>query len=158
MHTAEEKKILFVLGNEQKPDRFLEKLSGIQRENIIIIQSYGSTIAPFGDIMRDMILVVHLENVDEIFVAAATNGQHRTSEIEKIIFENKELQQKIQTLDYLFKNCMPEFPNVTLREWFSASHTHPDVVQHSINFIRQHPLIPAHIKVSELSLNEDQLC
>ena len=100
--------------------------------------------------MRDIIVAVYQENVEEIFVVATKDDQKNTGDILNKIYENKELQEKIQTLDYLFKNCKPEFPEGSISEWLEGGKTLTDDVQNSVNVIRHHPLMPTHVKVTEL--------
>ena len=110
---------------------------------------------PFGDLMRDIIVAVYQENVEEIFVVATKDDQKNTGDILNKIYENKELQEKIQTLDYLFKNCMPEFPEGSISEWLEGSKTLTDGVQNNVNVIRHHPLMPSHVKVTELFIDKE---
>ena len=110
MYIDEKKKVLFVIGMEHKMEHLIKQNTNINPENIMILQSYEPVISPFGDLMRDIIIAVYQENVEEIFVVATKDDQKNTGDILNKIYKNKELQEKIQTLDYLFKNCKPEFP------------------------------------------------
>jgi carbonic anhydrase len=144
MNIDENKKVLIVVGMEQNPERVMEKLQGYQAKNIFILPCYGSAISPFGDLMRSIILAVYQEKVEEIFVSVST--EDHKNDILKKIYENKNLQEKMQTLDYLFKNCMPEFPAGSIKDWLEGS----DSMQTIVNVIRNHPLMPADVKVTEL--------
>ena len=141
-----EKKVLVVLGTALVPDT--------NQENIITIQSYGSVISPFGDTMRDIIIAVYQENVDEIFVVSAKEDSSRMEFLKKI-FENSELQGKLKTLNYLFENCMPEFPEGSIRGWLLGGDFSSNGGQNGIDVIRNHPLMPSHVKVTELPINQE---
>jgi carbonic anhydrase len=153
MNIDKNKKVLLVIGMEHNLESVMKQFQGYQSKNIVMLQYYGSAISPFGDFMRSVILAVYQEKVEEIFVSVSKDEEKNTNEILKNIYENKDLQEKIQTLDYLFKNCMPEFPTGSLRDWLEGSESMQNIVQ----VIRNHPLMPTDVKVTELLIeNENQ--
>jgi carbonic anhydrase len=155
MKIDENKKVLLVTGMEHNPESVMKKLQGYKSDNIFILQCYGPAISPFGDVMRGIILAVYQEKVEEIFVSVSKDDQENINEILKKIYENKNSQGKMQTLDYLFKNCMPEFPTGSVRDWLEGNGT--DSMQNIVNVIRNHPLMPPNVKVTELLIeNENQ--
>jgi carbonic anhydrase len=157
MNIDEKKKVLYVIGRDQNPESILKKITSLQSNNILILQCYGLTISPFSDLMRDIIIAIYQENVEEIFVIVSKDEQKGTREIFKKIYENKGLQEKMQTLDYLFKNCMAEFPKGSIREWLEGSETSSNSMQNIVNIIRNHPLMPSNVKVQEFLIeNENQ--
>ncbi|MGP7816583.1 carbonic anhydrase [Niallia sp. 01092] len=156
MHIDKKKKVLYLIGIEHNLDHLMKLETNINPENIIILQSYNPVISQsFGDIMRDIIVAVYQEKVEKIFVVAAKDDQRNTEDIFNIISENKGLQEKIQTLDYLSKYCTPEFPEGSIMEWLEGSKTVTDGVQNSVNIIRRHPLMPSHVKVQGLIINKE---
>lgn len=158
MNMNEKKKVLFVMGMEHSPESIIEKMSSLEPNNILVLQSYGPSIAPFSDLMRDIILAVYRENVEEIFVALPTANRKNARETLKKIYNNKELQDKIQTLDYLFKNSMPEHSKGSIREWLEGGNEAPsNRIQNNADVIRNHPLMPANVKVTELLIESENL-
>ena len=84
---------------------FIKKKVNINPENILILQSYGPVISqPFGDLMRDIIISVYQENVDEVVVVATKEDQKNDGDILNKIVKKKELQENIQMINYLLKN------------------------------------------------------
>jgi carbonic anhydrase len=157
MNIDEEKKVLFVIGTDQNPKSIMKKITSLQANKILILQCYGLTISPFSDLMRKIIIAIYQENVEEIFVIVSKDEQKGTREIFKKIYENKGLQEKMQTLDYLFKNCMAEFPKGSIREWLEGSENSSNSMQNIVNIIRNHPLMPSNVKVQEFLIeNENQ--
>lgn len=155
MYVDEKKKVLFVIGMEHKLEHLIKQVPHINPEDIKVLQCYGPVISqPFGDLMRDIIVSVYQENVEEIFVAGTKDDQKNTRDVLNKIYENKGLQKKIQTLNYLSKNCMPEFPEGNISEWLEG-HALTDGVQNSVNIIRDHPLMPPHVKVHELLIDKE---
>ncbi len=156
MSRDEKKKVLFVIGMEHKLERFIKEQTYVNPENMVILQCYQSVISnPFDDLMRDIIIAVYQKDVEEIVVVSTNDFQTNTGDILNKIYKNKELQDKIQTLDYLFKNTMPEFHEGTLSEWLQGSKTLTDGVQKTVNIIRNHPLLPSHVKVKELFIDKE---
>lgn len=146
---SKKKKVLFVIGMEHRIEQIIKENTNLNPENILILKSYEHVISPFGDLMRSILIAVYQENVEEIVVSTVQNNQKTRVNIEKI-YENKELQDKIRILDYLFQNSKPEFPAGSIKEWLEGSKTSRESMQNSVNIIRQHPLIPSNINVREI--------
>ena len=121
----------------------------------MVLQSYGPIITPFGDLMRDIIVAVYQENVEEILVVDTKDDQTNKRDILNKIYKNKELQEKIQTVNYLFKTCKPEFPGDSINEWLEGSNTSTDGIQNMVSVISRHPLMPAHVRVMELFISSE---
>lgn len=142
------KKVLFVVGMEQNMEDFIEKMPHINSENVLILKSYNpALLQPFGDLMRDILVAVYEENIEEIFVITTKDDQIKYGALLDKLHENKDLQGKIRTLNYLLKNCMPEFVEDGIDEWLTGSSDH---FHNSVDIIRHHPLMPSDIKVQEL--------
>lgn len=155
MSREEKKKVLFVIGMEQKLEQYIKEETNVNLENMIILQTYQPVVShAFDDLMRDIIIAVYNENVEEIVVVSTNDYQKNTGDVLNKIYKSKELQDKIQTLDYLFKNCMPEFPEGTVSVWLQGGKTLTDSVQKTVNIIRNHPLLPSHVKVKDLHINQ----
>ena len=156
MYIDKKKKVLFVVGMEPNLECFIRQVLTINPENIIILERYGPFISePFGDLMRDIIVAVYKENVEEIYVVATKDEQKNTKDILKKMNANKELQAKIKIVDYLFENCGPEFLEGNVIEWIKGSQSLIDGVQITVDIIRHHPLIPSHVKVKELLIDKE---
>lgn len=153
MREDQKKKVLFIMGMEQKIERLIKRKTDFNPENILFIQRYETAIAPYSDVMRDIIIAVYKENVDEIFVVTAEEDSRTTGEIVNKLLENKELQEKLQTVDYLFENCMPEFPEGSISNWLEGGKTSKEAVRNNVNVIRNHPLMPSHVKVNGLFID-----
>lgn len=155
MDIDEKKKVLFVIGMEYKMESLINQKTNFKPENSLILQSYEPVISPFGDLMRDIIFAVFEENVEEIFVVAMKYEQKYPLNILNKICEDKGLQEKIQTLDYLFKHSKPEFSEGNISEWLESNKTLSDHVQNNVNVIRHHPLMPSDVKVMELFIEKE---
>jgi carbonic anhydrase len=156
MYIDEKKKVLFVIGMETELDSFIKKKVNINPENSMILQSYGPVISqPFGDLMRDIIISVYQENMDEVVVVASKEVQKNDGDILNKIVEKKELQENIQMINYLLENGESPYPEGTISEWIEGGKTLTEDVQNSVNVIRNHPLMPPHVKVRGIFIEKE---
>ena len=156
MYFDERKKVLFVMGMESELDSFIKMKFNLNPENILILQSYGPVISqPFGDLMRDIIISVFRENVDEIVVVASKEDRKNAEDILKKIVEKNGLQENIRLINYLLKNGQSPYPERNLSEWVKGGNTVTEDVQNSVNVIRNHPLMPSHVKVRGLYIEKE---
>ncbi|MDP4083223.1 MAG: hypothetical protein Q8934_01260 [Bacillota bacterium] len=156
MNIDAKKKVLFVIGMDQNPEIVTKEMSRLQGHNILILQSYGPDILPFGELMRDIIIAVYQDNVEEIIITVPKNYRNYSSETFKKIYENKELQGRIQTLEYLFKNCLSEYPKDNIKEWLEGSEESSNSMKNSAGVIRNHPLMPSNVKITELIIENEK--
>jgi carbonic anhydrase len=159
MYFDENKIVLFVIGMEHKLEGLLQQATNIDPENMLVLKIYGPVISqPYGDLMRDIIVAVYQENAEEIFIVGTKDSQENTVDIQDLlnkICKREGLKGQIQTLDYLFQNCIPEFPGGNVSEWLEGSKTVTEGIQKSVNIIRHHPFIPSHVKVHGLYMNRE---
>lgn len=151
MNVDKNQKVLFLIDMDNGLESILQEVTNIQPENMLTIQCYGPVISnPYGDIMRSVIIAIYQENVEEIFVV----GTHDkgTSSL-NILTQLDSMKDKIQTLDYLFKNNRPEFSGDTVNEWLNGKENDYDNIEKCVNIIHHHPLMPSHVKVRGLIVN-----
>jgi carbonic anhydrase len=147
-----DEKMLFLIGMEQDLEPVIEQLN---RKNAIILQSYQPVILqPFDDLMRDILVAVYMSNVKEIIVVTSTVHQQNTEELFTKIVDNKGVQE-LETLDYLFKNSIPEFHGGTIKDWLQGSRSPKESAKRTIDIIQQHPLMPSYVKVKELFIDRE---
>lgn len=146
-----DKNILFVIDLDVNINDLLNRDQNKNRENIIVLQS-GLVISPFDDLMRSIIIAVYQHNIEEIVVVSSPNKNRQKSFWTRRVAEYQvEYPEKIQTLNYLFKNCKPEFLENDLSEWFEGGETVTNGARNTVSVISQHPLIPSDIKITEIS-------
>lgn len=160
MYLDENKKALFVIGMDQKLEQLLQQATNIHPKNMLVLSSFGPVIShPYSDLMRDIIIAIYQENIEEVFVVGTTEDQGNTVDKQNLlnkICDSERVKKNIQTFDYLFQNCMQEFPNVSVSDWLEGSKTVAEGIQKSVNIIRHHPLIPSHVKVHGLFMNREK--
>lgn len=159
MYQEKSKKVLYIIGMEFDLDRLHRTNTELHAENMLVIRSFGPVISqPYGDLMRDIIVAVYQENVEEIYVVGTKDSANKKLDshhlLEKIHEQHGE-PEKIQTIDYLFTNCRPEFPEGSITRWLEGSHDISEGIQKSVHTIRQHSLIPAYVKVHGLFMDTE---
>ncbi|AKI90664.1 carbonic anhydrase [Bacillus subtilis] len=151
MNVNQNKKVLFLTDIENGLEPILQEATNTSAENMLTIQSYGASIShPYGEIMKSVIFAIYQEDVEEIFVVGTkdkkTSAGNGLTQLET-------MKDKIQTLDYLFQNCKPEFLGGTVDEWLNENNS--DTIEKSVDMIRRHPLVPSYVKVKGLFVHHN---
>lgn len=152
MNLEKNKKVLFLTDIENGLEPILQEVTNIPVKNMLTIQSYGTLIShPYGDIMRSVIMAIYQENVEEVYVVGTKDKRIDTV---NVLPQLESMKSKIETLDYFFQNCTPEFSGGTVDEWLTGK---SGSIEKSVDIIRNHPLVPAHVKVRGLLVhNKDR--
>nr|WP_304214975.1 carbonic anhydrase [Fredinandcohnia onubensis] len=153
------KKTLFITDMESGLEPILQEETNVQPENMLMIQSYGPIIShPFGEIMRSIILAIYQENVEEIFVVGTTGKRNLLDDAQsqlKFTSVNKNMNDKLKTVEYLFKNVNPEFVDASVSDWLEGSRNVAESIEKSVEKIRHHPLVPSDVKIHSLVVNKN---
>ncbi|SEM76498.1 Carbonic anhydrase [Mesobacillus persicus] len=153
MNSTKHNKALVLTDMESGWGPILQQVTDIQLENMFMIHSDGTVIShPYGDIMRSIVLAIHQENVEEIFVVG-TKENGTSSVNDHVLFDS--VKDKIKTIDYLFQNCIPEFSGGSVKEWLYGKENGRDQIEESVNIIRHHPLVPEHVEVKGFLVNKE---
>ena len=152
MDLEENKKVLLVVGMKQELDNeSIKKIEHFNSDEIVILKSNElDKFEPFGDLMRDILIHVYEKNIEEILIVEPKEDLKNLTDVLSKIENNIQFKKNIRTLDYLFTYCDPEFPARTMKEWLEGTPTSVDGIQHTIEGIRRHPLMPPAVKVTEL--------
>ncbi|MDP7988812.1 carbonic anhydrase [Bacillus sp. MHSD_36] len=141
---SKNKKVLVLTDIEHGIEPIIQQETNIQQENMLNIHSYDSVIVhPYGDIMRSIIIAIYEENVEEIFVVGIEDKETSSVNLQT----QRDFIKNNREIDYLFKNCMPEFSSDSLNAWLSGQENVSENIEKSIDMIRHHPLVPSDIKV-----------
>ncbi|MCY7894808.1 carbonic anhydrase [Bacillus vallismortis] len=143
------KKVLCLTDIENGLEPILQEATNTSAENMLTLQSYGAAIShPYGEIMRSVIIAIYQEDVEEIFVVGTKDKKSSTGYVRTQL---EIMKDKIQTLDYLFQHCKPEFFGGTVDEWLDGNSS--GAIEKSVEIIRQHPLVPSYVRVRGLIVN-----
>ncbi|PRZ11783.1 carbonic anhydrase [Laceyella sediminis] len=138
-----QKKVLFIIGMEEPLEQWLYSATHLPAEQMLVLVCHGPLISePYDSLMRSVIIAVHQENVEEIFVIGAT--------------DTDESQLNKMDLIYLAKNRkgdLSELKENDIFQWLKGSETVIDSIKQSVDMIRRHPLKPSGVKVYGLSVD-----
>ncbi|PEK27605.1 carbonic anhydrase [Bacillus wiedmannii] len=141
---SKNKKVLLLTDIEHGIEPIIQQVTNIQQENMLTIHSYDSVIVhPYGDIMRSVIIAIYQENVEEIFVVGI---EDKETDVVNLQIQRDSIKNN-REIEYLFKNCMPEFSSGSFNAWLSGQENVSENIEKSIDMICHHPLIPSDIKV-----------
>ncbi|WP_227394491.1 carbonic anhydrase [Jeotgalibacillus aurantiacus] len=145
-----DKKVLILTDIQEGIESIMKEITDVDSENMMIIQSYDTTIVhPYDEIMRSIIHCVYNENIETIYVVGSSD-KTATDTKKKIQSES------IPALNYLFKHHMPELQADTVEEWLKTESSH-ESVKKTVSLISRHPLIPSHVKVQGILADDHAL-
>lgn len=149
----EEKKILILSDLNTHLENQLLKSLEFKPGKVMTINSYQAEIShAYGDVMRSIIIAIYQYDVHEIYIIGSSTYMH-TIELPKSIVSNTE---KIKTLDYLFRNCKPEFSSDNIVDWLNGENDIDKSLKASVNHISNHPLIPIGIKINGVKIKKNE--
>lgn len=153
MDIDKNKKALFLMDFENGLKTVLQEVTNIPEENMLTLQNYDSVIShPYGDVMRSVIIAIYQENVEEIFVVGTKNKTHSTGNVRTQL---ESVNGNIQTLNYIFQNCKPEFSGGSVAAWLDGKENGSGSIEKSVDIIRHHPLVPSYVKVRGIIVDNE---
>ncbi|MBA4537414.1 carbonic anhydrase [Bacillus aquiflavi] len=126
----------------------LPKALNVKNGDVKIIKNAGALIThPFGSIMRSLLVGVYELQADEIFVIGhhdcGMSGLKADSMIEKM----KQRGVKEEILETL------AYSGIEFKEWLKGFENVNESVAHSVDVIKNHPLLPQDIPVHGLVID-----
>ncbi|WP_223701828.1 carbonic anhydrase [Sutcliffiella deserti] len=141
----ENKKSLVITGLNQKLQPLFPIITNKREEDLIIINSVGPFISqPYGCLVRNVILAVYNENIEDVFIIGEVEtGSHES--------KKKELYSKLQdsgitvktihTINYI-EAVKPDF-----LAWLAGPADAKEAVQSSIKLLKSNPILPDSLPV-----------
>lgn len=131
--------------------RMLELLPaalGLKNGDVKMIKNAGAMIThPWGSVMRSLLVAVFELHVEEIMVIAHHDCGMRglnADEFLKCVREQGIPDERIDTLRHA---------GIDLDNWLTGFNHVEDSVHHTVNIIRNHPLMPKHIAIHGLIMH-----
>ncbi|OPA16472.1 beta-class carbonic anhydrase [Bacillus cereus] len=142
------KKLLIIACMDIRLSTLLPQALGLENEDAKVIKNAGAVIShPFGSMMRSIILSIYKLQVEEIFVIGHENCRMAGLQAEPLLDKLK--QQGIDS------TCIRTLQQVgiNLSTWLTGFRNVQESVQHSVEIIRQHPLLPSYVPVHGLVIH-----
>ena len=131
--------------------RMLELLPaalGLKNGDVKMIKNAGAMIThPWGSVMRSLLVAVFELHVEEIMVIAHHDCGMRglnADEFLKCVREQGIPDERIDTLRHA---------GIDLDNWLTGFNHVEDSVHHTVNIIRNHPLMPKHVAIHGLIMH-----
>lgn len=145
------KKTLIITGFNEKMLQFIPTITQRNTEELLIFTSLGEVISqPYGCLVRDIILAINTENVEEIYVIGDEKKSSISEEQLMIRLEKSGVtKQVIETLDYI------HFGGDSTINWLKGPQITRDKIKSNLELIKMHPLIPRSISVQGFIVNTE---
>ncbi|WP_129730672.1 beta-class carbonic anhydrase [Ectobacillus funiculus] len=143
-----EKKLVIISCMDTRLVELLPKAMNIRNGDVKIIKVAGAVIAhPFGSIMRSVLVALYELGADEVCVIGHYDCGMASLQAEKTIEKMKARGVSEEKLDTL------RFSGIDLERFLHGFENVEDSVKHSVDIIRQHPLMPEGIPVHGLVID-----
>lgn len=115
---------------------------GLKNGDVKIIKNAGAVISnPFGSVIRSLLIAIFELGVEEVMVIGHTDCGVRHVNSQVMIEQMVECGIQRETIEHL------KASGVDFERWLAGFDTVEQSVAKTVDTIRQHPLIPANIKV-----------
>jgi len=137
------KKMVILTCMDTRLTHLLLAALNLKNGDVQIVKVAGAVMRhPFGDVMRSLLVAVYELGVEDILVI----GHHDcgVKGLESTKFLNKMKDRNIDTnkIDFICNYC-----GINVYEWLNGFDDVSGSVLETVNMIRQHPLIPADVRV-----------
>ncbi|MDQ0430583.1 MULTISPECIES: beta-class carbonic anhydrase [Caryophanaceae] len=143
-----DKKVVILTCMDTRLFEMLPKAMNFKNGDIKIVKSAGAVINhPFGGIMRSLLVAVYELNADEIYIIGHHDCGMASINPEKMLEKMKHRGVDEKTID------MMEYSGVDLKGWLRGFDDVTESVAHSVNMVRNHPLLDTTVPVHGLVID-----
>lgn len=143
-----DKKMVILTCMDTRLVELLPQAMNVKNGDVKIVKSAGAIVAhPFGSIMRSILVAVMELGADEVCVVGHHDCGMSSLNPDSFLDKAKKRgisQDKIDTLHY---------SGIQLEDWLKGFDKVEDSVKHSVDVIRNHPLLPADVPVHGLVID-----
>lgn len=144
------KKMVILTCMDTRLLELLPKALNIGNGDVKLVKNAGALVShPFGSIMRSLLVAVYQLNADEILVIGHHDCGMAGMKSESMIANMKERGVKDETLELL------TYSGIDVTKWLRGFNDVNDSVKHSVEMIRQHPLLVKDIPVHGLVIDPE---
>ncbi|MGO4890050.1 beta-class carbonic anhydrase [Anaerobacillus sp. MEB173] len=140
-----DKKMVILTCMDTRLVELLPRSMNVKNGDVKIIKNAGAIIShPFGSIMRSILVAIYELKADEVCIighhGCGMAGLESSSILEKVK-ERGVSQEKLDTL---------EFSGIDTKKWLTGFKCVEESVRHSVNMVKNHPLLPEGVPVHGL--------
>lgn len=126
----------------------LHSALGLKNGDAKIIKNAGATVThPFGSVMRSLIIAVYQLKVSEILVIGHNDCGMQALNAQDILAKARESGIAEESIDVL------QNAGISIEKWLAGFDSVEESVEHTVNIIKKHPLIPKHVDIHGLIMD-----
>ncbi|HSJ37963.1 MAG TPA: carbonic anhydrase [Planococcus sp. (in: firmicutes)] len=143
-----DKKMVILTCMDTRLFELLPKSMNLKNGDVKIVKSAGAVINhPFGGIMRSLIVAIYELNADEVYIIGHYDCGMSAIEPQKILDKMKTRGISDETID------MMRYSGVNLDDWLRGFDDVTESIRHSVNMVRNHPLMDRDVPVHGLVID-----
>ncbi|ESU31752.1 hypothetical protein G3A_14950 [Bacillus sp. 17376] len=136
------KKTMIITGVNQEIYPLFEVITNKKNKDMMILNSFGAVITqPYGCLIRNIILAVYNEMVDEIYIIGEMESKEVKLNMSDKIKEHGVSGEILKTINYI------DVVERDVISWLTGPQSIEDVIKKNKDLIKGHPLIPKTIPV-----------
>ncbi|HZG61732.1 MAG TPA: carbonic anhydrase [Anoxybacillus sp.] len=143
-----DKRLVILTCMDTRLVELLPQAMNVKNGDVKIVKTAGAILAhPFGSIMRSLLVAVYELKADEICVIGHYDcgmGAIKADAIMEKMVERGIPKQRLEMLKY---------SGIDLENWLKGFESVEESVKHSVNMLKNHPLLPANIPVHGLIID-----
>jgi carbonic anhydrase len=143
-----DKKIVIVSCMDTRLVELLPKAMNIANGDVKIIKTAGAIVNhPFGGVMRSIIVAIHALGAEEVFIVGHEDCGMAAMDSNQLIgkmVENGINEDTFSTLEHV---------GINVKQWVKGFSNVNESVTESVNLVKNHPLMPAHVPVSGMVIH-----
>jgi carbonic anhydrase len=126
----------------------LPKALNLGNGDVKIVKDAGALIThPFGSVMRSILVAIYELQAEEVFIIGHHDCGMAGLKADPIIEKMKERGVKEETINTL------SYSGIDVSAWLKGFDNVIDSVSHSVNIVRNHPLLPENVAVHGLVID-----
>lgn len=143
-----DKKLVILTCMDTRLVELLHKAMNMKNGDVKVVKNAGAILThPFGSIMRSLLIAVYELKADEVYVIGHHDCGMSAIESDQVLEKMKLRGIKQDTLDII------QHAGINLDEWLTGFDSVEKSVEHSVNMIRNHPLMASEIPVHGLVID-----
>ncbi|OIR61750.1 carbonic anhydrase [Bacillus sp. FMQ74] len=144
------KKLVIVTCMDTRLTELLPQAMGLKNGDAKIVKNAGAIVShPFGSVMRSILIAIYELQAEEVCIVGhhecGMSGLNASSILEKA----KERGVEDSCLNLLTS------AGLDLKTWLTGFHSVKESVSHSVNLIKNHPLLPKKVPVHGLVIHPE---
>ncbi len=143
-----DKKLVILTCMDTRLVELLHKAMNMKNGDVKVVKNAGAILThPFGSIMRSLLIAVYELKADEVYVIGHHDCGMSAIESGHVLDKMQERGISKETLDIIQNS------GIDLDEWLTGFDSVEESVEHSVNMIRNHPLMADDVPVHGLVID-----